>query len=232
MSPRPRRDEQIQDLSERILAAAWQQIAESGAPALSLRAIARALGITAPAIYNYYPDRDALVTALIVDAFTSFGDAQAAAIQSIPANNHSDRLQALGLAYRQWAVEHPERYHLIFGTPIAGYSAPAEITMPAASRALAILVAEVEAASQSGQLNTSSLPLFPPALDKMFANWSAERGPASQAALFQSLCLWSSIHGMVFLEISHQLPPFISDPAVFSVTAIQTLIRQTITNRN
>jgi len=228
MSPRPRRSEQIQDLSEQILAAAWQQIAESGAPALSLRAIARALGITAPAIYNYYPDRDALVTALIVDAFTSFGDSQAAALQGIPAADHQQRLHALGAAYRQWAIDHPERYHLIFGTPIAGYVAPAEITMPAAACALNILVGELDAAHRAGKLNTTHLPSIPADLAAMFTAWQAERGAASEVALYQAFCVWSAIHGLVFLEISHQFPPMITDPSAFCQSAIQTLVRQTI----
>ena len=75
---RPSKKSQIQNLQEAIKETAWKQIAEFGAAAMSLRAIARDLKITAPAIYNYFPDRDALVTALIIDAYTSFGDSQLA----------------------------------------------------------------------------------------------------------------------------------------------------------
>ncbi len=67
---RPTLKKQIPNLQEAIKETAWKQIAEFGAPALSLRAIARALNITAPAIYNYFPSRDHLVTALMVDAFS------------------------------------------------------------------------------------------------------------------------------------------------------------------
>jgi len=81
---RPIKKKQIPHLQEAIKETAWKQIAESGAPALSLRAIARELKITAPAIYNYFPDRDALVSALIIDAFTSFGDWQIASRYSVP----------------------------------------------------------------------------------------------------------------------------------------------------
>ena len=87
MSPRPRRNEPQTNLQEAIKETAWRQIAEYGAPTLSLRAIARELGITAPAIYNYFSDRDALVTALIIDAYTSFGDAQIAAREAVPPEN-------------------------------------------------------------------------------------------------------------------------------------------------
>ena len=86
---RPTIKKQIPNLQEAIKETAWKQIAEFGAPALSLRAIARELKITAPAIYNYFPDRDALVTALIIDAYTSFGDSQ---IEAPPfVNAHADQ---------------------------------------------------------------------------------------------------------------------------------------------
>ncbi|MEI7468393.1 MAG: helix-turn-helix domain-containing protein, partial [Chloroflexota bacterium] len=91
------------NLQDAIKATAWQQIAEYGAPALSLRAIARELNITAPAIYNYFADRDALVTALVIDAYTSFGDSQLASLEMVAADDHANRLKAIGLAYRAWA---------------------------------------------------------------------------------------------------------------------------------
>src|SRR5512138_1916677 len=100
---RPVKRKQIPNLQEAIKETAWKQIAEFGAPALSLRAIARDLKITAPAIYNYFPDRDSLVTALIIDAFTSFGDSQLEARDALPANDLDGRFQAIGLAYRDWA---------------------------------------------------------------------------------------------------------------------------------
>jgi AcrR family transcriptional regulator len=103
------------------------------APTLSLRAIARELDITAPAIYNYYPDRDALVTALISDAFASLGASQVDAITALPKADHAGRLVASGMAYRQWALAYPQRYQLIFGTPIPVYHAPEDITTPPAA---------------------------------------------------------------------------------------------------
>ena len=109
---RPVKKKQIPNLDEAIKETAWKQITELGAPALSLRAIARELKITAPAIYNYFPDRDALVTALIIDAFTSFGDSQLEARDSVDKNDHAGRVRAIGIAYRNWAHAYPQRYHL------------------------------------------------------------------------------------------------------------------------
>jgi AcrR family transcriptional regulator len=80
--------------------------------------------MTALAIYNYYPSRDDLVTALIIDAYQDFGNAQLAAVEEVPENDPAGCPAAAGRAYRAWATAHPERYQLIFGTPIPGYVAP------------------------------------------------------------------------------------------------------------
>lgn len=211
--PRPKKNQQQTDLREQIIATAWRQIARDGAPALSLRAIARALRITAPAIYNYFPDRDALVTALIVEAFTSFAQAQETAVANLPPTAHAERLYALGYAYRQWAITYPERYQLIFGTPIAGYHAPLEITGPAAACGLAVIVGVLAAAEAAGQLHAPITPLMPPEVTAMLRQWQAARTPdVSLAALYLALMLWAHVHGLVLLEIGGQFPPFISDP--------------------
>src|SRR6266540_6806632 len=131
---RPTRKKQIKNLQEVIKETAWKQIAEFGASALSLRAIARDLKITAPAIYNYFPDRDALVTALIIEAFTSFGDWQFEARDAVPEADLLGRLNAIGLAYREWAHTFPQRYQLIFGAPIPGYKGPIEKIFPSSAR--------------------------------------------------------------------------------------------------
>ena len=120
---RPKRTYQLTDLHDAIKETAWKQIAEFGAPTLSLRAIARELGITAPAIYNYFKRRDDLVTA-IIDAYTSLGDWQIKARDEARVDDLAGRLEKSGIAYRDWALTYPQRYQLIFGTPIPGYEAP------------------------------------------------------------------------------------------------------------
>src|SRR5215510_10304073 len=150
---RPIKKKQIPNLQEAIKETAWKQIAEFGAPALSLRAIARELKITAPAIYNYFPDRDALVTALIIDAFTSFGDWQIEARDSVPAEDLGERFKAIGLAYRNWARTYPQRYQLIFGTPIPGYETPWEKVFPSSTRSISALFSVVESFRAAEKLN-------------------------------------------------------------------------------
>jgi AcrR family transcriptional regulator len=229
---RPTRKKQIPNLQDAIKETAWQQIAEYGAPALSLRAIARELKITAPAIYNYFPRRDDLVTALIVDAFTSLGEAQLKSIEGIPASQLVARFQTLGLAYREWAVQNEQRYQLIFGTPIPGYEAPAEITLPAAAGSLMPLLDALQALYEAGQLHVERLPKLTTALKSMLLKWQdfvrQSGGDFHVEVLYLAYAVWSRVHGLVTLEIGHQNPSFIIDPGEVFRREIESIKQQFI----
>ena len=204
----PRRKEQPSNLKERIAATAWKQIAESGASSLSLRAIGRELGVTAPAIYNYFSDRDALVTALIIEAFQSFGDAQRNACNIVPAQDLAGRMWATGMAYRRWAVEYPQRYQLIFGTPIPGYVAPLEQVFPFAARALGAIVSVVEGLRIAGRLQAQDFPLPDPGYEYLFEAWKGYGGETDILSLSVAVLIWCRVHGIVSIEIANNLPAF------------------------
>jgi AcrR family transcriptional regulator len=205
---RPTRKKQIPNLQEAIKKTAWKQIAEYGAPALSLRAIARDLKITAPAIYNYFPDRDALVTALIIDAYTSFGDSQIEARDAVPAADLNGRMNAIGIAYRTWAHTYPQRYQLIFGTPITGYEAPMMEVLPSAARSLSALVSVVEQIRVAGKLNVKSFPQVKDEYKVSFETWKKFGGDVDMLSMSIAMVIWSRVHGIVSLEIAGNLPPF------------------------
>jgi len=213
MSPRPRREERHPDLQTAIKETAWMQIAEFGAPALGLRAIARALKITAPSIYNYFPSRDHLVTALIVDAFNSLGESQKKTLAELSLDEYTERLCALGFAYRAWAVAHPARYQLIFGTPIPNYHAPDDVTRPAATRALIPLISVLQSARKADRLRVERLAELTPPLKSMLSEWRKFEGRSDIEALYLALVIWSRVHGLVMLEIGNHIPPFIVAPA-------------------
>jgi len=221
---RPKQSEQQVDLQETIKDTAWQQIAESGAAALSLRAIARQLRITAPAIYNYYPRRDDLVTALITDAYLSMGDAQFRSLETLPEDDHLGRLRALGIAYREWAVTFPQRYQLIFGTPIPGYHAPLEKTMPAASRSLSSLIDVLESARLAGRLFSESEPVLPSELINQLSAWQNIHPVGDVYVLYLALVIWGRVHGLTMMEISNQYPPFIKNTGDIYRREIEMLI--------
>ena len=205
---RPIKKKQITNLQEAIKNTAWKQIAEFGAPALSLRAIARELKITAPAIYNYFQDRDALVTALVIDAYNSFGDSQLAARDSVTAKEHKKRFFAIGMAYRIWAHTHPQRYQLIFGTPIPGYQAPFEKIFPSSVRSISALVSVVESMRVDGMLKIDSFPKVKAEYKISFDMWKTHGGEADVLSLSIAMLIWARVHGIVSLEIAGNLPPF------------------------
>jgi AcrR family transcriptional regulator len=205
---RPIKKNQIPNLQEAIKETAWKQIAEHGAPALSLRAIARELKITAPAIYNYFPDRDALVTALIIDAYTSFGDWQLEARDSLPTADFQSKLEAIGLAYRNWAHTYPQRYQLIFGAPIPSYKAPAEKVFPSSARSISALFGVVEEIRAAGKLNAASAPTVNDKYKAYYELWRSYLGEVHPQSLFAAMIIWARVHGIVSLEIQGNLPPF------------------------
>lgn len=204
---RPTKHLQQQNLKERIKEVAWQQMVEIGAAGLSLRAIARELGLSAPSIYNHYADRDALVTTLIRDAYASLGDYQLVARDLIPIHDMHGRLWATGVAYRDWALAMPQRYQLIFGTPIPGYQAPPEMLV-VAGRSLSALVSVVDQLHQAGRLRTDALPSVMPEAVPMFATWQQHTRAYDPVALTTAILIWGRVHGLVSLEIARSVPPF------------------------
>lgn len=232
MSPRPKLTDQHPDLESAIKETAWNQIAEKGAPALSLRAIARELGITAPAIYNYFPRRDDLVTALIVDAFTSLGELQKDSLKNLPEDDLSARLTTLGLAYRDWAITYPQRYQLIFGTPIPAYEAPTEITTPAAAWSLVPLIETIQAIFTAGRLRVDRSAEMTPGLKSMLEAWSQFTGGKDLEVLYTALVIWSRVHGLVSMEIGNQMPSFIADPGEIYRREIKIIEKQFIGAEN
>ena len=111
-----------------ILAAARAEIAEHGGGGLSMRAVAREVGMVSSAVYRYFPTREALLTAMILESYQGL----ASALGEVGARRPDRRWVALGHALRAWAVERPHEFQLIYGTPVPGYVAPPE-TVPAAA---------------------------------------------------------------------------------------------------
>lgn len=203
---RPIKKKQIPNLQEAIKETAWKQIAEFGASALSLRAIARELKITAPAIYNYFPDRDALVTALIIDAYTSFGDSQLEARDSVSAGDFAGQLKAIGLAYRNWAHTHPQRYELIFGTPIPDYAPPMEKIFPPSARSISALFEVVEVIRAAGKLNIPTVPSVTDEYKNHYEVWKNYFSRVHPQSIYVAMVIWARVHGIVSLEIQGSLP--------------------------
>ncbi|MBN2500436.1 MAG: TetR/AcrR family transcriptional regulator [Anaerolineales bacterium] len=214
-----RREKLRQETHQEILDTARQQIAEEGAAALSLRAIAREMGMTAPAIYRYFENRDALVTALILEAYASFGIALET---HTPQGTANEDFIALGMAYRAWARKHPEQYQLIFGTPIPGYQAPEEETIPAARKTLLVLVAAIEALRETGNLNPQ--PEYAQLPESIAA--AMEQFGEIASSIYLATLLWSKLHGLVSLELNNHLRYLVGDSEAFYKQELQAMLRQ------
>src|SRR6266702_8327823 len=137
LSRRERRHEQTRQEIKQI---ARQQMAQQGTVSLSLRGIAAEMGMSAPSLYNYYTNRDDLVTDLLVDSYTHQAEVLEQASASCQAQEAIACLLTTVLAYRQWAVEHPQEFALIVGSPIAGYMAPVAQTTPRGRRSSIVLL--------------------------------------------------------------------------------------------
>jgi AcrR family transcriptional regulator len=119
------------ELTREIKQEARRQLAAHGAQGLSLRAVARELGMVSSALYRYFPSRDELLTALIIDAYDALGDTAEAADAGQPPADIRGRWEATCRAVRDWALAHPHEYALIYGSPVPGYRAPQATVAPA-----------------------------------------------------------------------------------------------------
>jgi AcrR family transcriptional regulator len=206
-----------QDMATQIKTIARRQMAEQGTAGISLRAIARELDVTAPAIYNYYRRLDDLITALIADAFTALADAMQAAADGVTSKKSVDRVLAIVHAYRAWAIQNPIDFQLIYGNPIPGYVAPFEITAPLARRPFLGLFQLFLQAYERGELVIPNEYVnVPPHVASFLAEWKRANQMQMPDAL---VCLlmsgWARIHGMVMLELTHHATGLIGDTAEF-----------------
>jgi AcrR family transcriptional regulator len=150
-------------LTAEIKDAARRQLERDGVAELSLRAVARELGMASSAVYRYFPSRDELLTALIVDAYDSIADAAAHEddLARARGDDHGTRWVAVCRAVRAWALAHPREWALVYGTPVAGYAAPVDTIEPASriGRVLAGIAADARrdgAAALPAQHDTTS----------------------------------------------------------------------------
>lgn len=194
---------------EEIKATAWKQIGELGAASLSLRAIAREIGMTAPGLYRYYKDRDALVTALLMDAFSSFTASLEAGRDTCAFTDHVGRFRGMCQAYFQWAMENPQRYMLLFGTPIQGYLFAEELG-PVAQRSFLVLQGVIGEAFVAGKIKGEVADLKLPTRLKVQYEALGKFGMPYTGQVTQlALSTWSMIHGMTSLYLYNYLAGFL-----------------------
>ncbi len=197
------------EITAAIKEEARRQLADEGAARLSLRAVARQLGMASSAIYRYFPSRDDLLTALIVDAYDAVGAAAEQALGS--AGEHPDpvaRWCEVCRAVRGWARDHPHEYALIYGSPVPGYAAPRDTAAPAARIGRALLI--VAADARSAGLFTPPGPGRVPAavaddLRQLAGRMAgdAPQAPSVPAELLTAplIAAWAQLFGLISFEL-------------------------------
>ncbi|MFD1048218.1 TetR/AcrR family transcriptional regulator [Kibdelosporangium lantanae] len=194
-----------------IKEAARGQLAEKGAADLSVRSVARELGVVSSALYRYFPSRDDLLTALIIDAYNAMGDAAEEAAET----GETPRLKWLAAchAVRRWAKANPYEYALIYGSPIPGYVAPPD-TVAAAIRVPLLLIKQVSVAREAGMVKADATgPLLTPGLMEQLCAVAEQVAPDLSLPLInKGLVVWTQLFGMLSFELFGQLVGSV-DPA-------------------
>ncbi|MFE4693020.1 TetR/AcrR family transcriptional regulator [Streptomyces sp. NPDC056749] len=203
---------------------ARNQLAAEGAAKLSLRAVARELGMVSSALYRYFPSRDDLLTALIVDAYDAVGEAAetAWARAGDAATPHPARWVAVACAVRDWALARPHEYALIYGSPVPGYTAPLDTVGPA-SRVGQVLIGLVRDAhlAQGVAVPPLTVELRPEAA-RMAADLAADLPPAVVVALVSA---WAQLSGLISFELFGQFDRVVEAREQFFRHAVQELGR-------
>lgn len=187
------------ELTAEILGAARAELADSGAAALSLRAVARRLGMVPSALYRYFPSRDSLLTALIVEAYEEVGAVAEEAVAGRAGGPPLERWSAACTAVRGWARDHAARWSLIYGSPVPGYAAP-DLTVPAALRITEVLAGLVREAV-SAPAHQDDAPRDDHLHEALTPLRETLMPGRPDGVVVGALLAWTGLIGMVSLEL-------------------------------
>jgi AcrR family transcriptional regulator len=201
-APAPRRERARAATIEEIKATALDLMREQHTTDVRFTDIARVMGMTPPALYRYFADRDELLTVLITEAYDDLGGRVAASRDQVPESDIGGRWFAAAQAYRSWARQEPEQFSLILGMPVPGYAAAEEgPTTEAAKRAMNELSALFVDAAQRGELRRPLIDHVDDSLltcaDDKHPELHGILSPESFQAMLQA---WASLHGFTALE--------------------------------
>jgi AcrR family transcriptional regulator len=196
------------EMNHEILAVARRHLAVDGAN-LSLRRVAREMGIVASALYRYFPSRDALLTALIIDAYDTLGTAAAEAESAVGREDLRGRWLAVCRAVRGWALAHPAEYGLLYGNPVPGYSAPQETVAPASKVVFLLVDIVIDSGTEE--------PVPPPESLRADLRRLIDQYPGdlSEERLSRAFAGWTHLFGLVCFEVFGRLDDIIEARAEY-----------------
>jgi AcrR family transcriptional regulator len=212
------RDERRKAVEADILRVGRDHLARYGAAGLSLRAVARDLGMVSSGVYRYVESRDELLTRLIVHAYTALGEAVSAAHALVAPTDLDARWQAIGRGLRAWAIQNPHDFALVYGSPVPDYTAPTERTTSPGTVVLALLLHLLDDAHGAGRTPLSDdsvrrharLAVGEVLDDEFFAGTALDH-----PSLARGLSAWTLLLGAVTSEVFNQLGPVADPTALF-----------------
>jgi AcrR family transcriptional regulator len=217
-APRTARERARAEIASEILDAGRRHLATDGATGISLRAIARDLGMASSAVYRYVASRDELLTRLIIDAYDSLGEAAETSEAAVDRADLLGRWTAICTTVRHWAITNPNEYALIYGSPVPGYVAPADTIGPASR--VSILLVQLMFDVVTGRPDSAG-PAGPagPAGDAGPARWQDALQPVREAFPPQistddiqtGLMVWSALFGAISFELFGQFHNVVGD---------------------
>lgn len=208
-------------IEAQIIELGRRHLVTDGAAGLSLRAIARDLGMVSSAVYRYVANRDELLTLLLVDAYSELADSVDAARAG--ARGWREQLRAMARAARRWAVERPASWALLYGSPVPGYQAPRERTVGPGTRVVGAVFDTIADGIAAGDITPSEWAVAQP-LSSDFERLRGEFGfTGDDNAVASALLVWAGLIGAISLEVFGQYGPdtFADPEAVFDLQVEQ-----------
>lgn len=207
--PATRRDRARAATVVEIKSSARRLLVAHGVPGLSLRAVARDLGVSAPALYRYFPSHEELVAALTVDLYDELTAAMTEAIAGLPEDQPPARLLALGLAFREWAVAHPAEFELTFASPLPDLlTTPVDELSPceqAGGRFCAVFTEELVKLWHRRPFPVPSRGELDPRLVEQLEARADQMGNLPVEASYVILAAWTRLYGLVCMEVTGHL---------------------------
>ena len=219
-----KRQESREQIEARIIELGRRQLVDGGAAALSVRAIARDLGMVSSAVYRYVSSRDELLTLLLIDAYSDLADTVDRARETV-GDLWSDDVIAIARAARRWAVAHPARWALLYGSPVPGYHAPTDRTVAAGTRVVGAIFDAVAAGIATGDIRLTN-DVAPQPMSSDFERIRQEFGfPGDDQVIAKCFLLWAGVMGAISLEVFGQYgADTLTDPAAVFDTQLRLLV--------
>ncbi|WP_205872969.1 TetR/AcrR family transcriptional regulator [Mycobacterium camsae] len=220
-----KRRESREQIEARIIELGRRHLVDHGAAGLSLRAIARELGMVSSAVYRYVANRDELLTLLLVDAYSDLAEAVRQARDSTESDSWSEDVLGITHAVRAWAVAHPAHWALLYGSPVPGYHAPPERTAGVGTRVVAELFDAIAAGITTGDIMLTS-DAAPQPMSSDFGRIRREFGfPGDDRVMARCFLLWAGVLGAIGMEVFGQYgADTVTDPKSVFDTQVRLLI--------